>query len=239
MPRKNLLEPYHGKLSPEQIAEGMNAAIANARRLAEDARLLLASKRYSTAASLAILSIEEAGKVTVLRELALVRDDGELREAWRSFRTHTDKNVMWLLPQLLARGARKLDDFARITDPSSDHPQVLDAVKQLGFYTDCLGEAHWSIPADVVDENLARLLVEMSEVFAGKQEVRPREIELWIKHLQPVWKSNPAWIKGALKNWYAEMQAEGLAPPGPNELEGFIEAGIAEPEAPPNSPPGA
>jgi AbiV family abortive infection protein len=45
----------------------MNAAIANAQRLAEDAQLLLDAERFPSAASLAILALEEAGKVIILR----------------------------------------------------------------------------------------------------------------------------------------------------------------------------
>jgi len=50
----------------------MNAATRNARRLAADARLLLDAGRLPTAAALATLSIEETGKVSILREIAVV-----------------------------------------------------------------------------------------------------------------------------------------------------------------------
>ena len=50
----------------------------------------------------------------------------------------------------------KLDDFRSIFDDASDHPFLLDQLKQLGFYTDCLGQAHWAIPANSIDEKLAK-----------------------------------------------------------------------------------
>ena len=68
----SILPQYKGKLDPEQIAQGMNAARRNAQRLADDAKLLLSAKRYPTAASLAILSIEESGKVSILRGIAFI-----------------------------------------------------------------------------------------------------------------------------------------------------------------------
>ena len=71
---KGQLSQYNGRLTPPQIADGMNAAIRNARRLADDARTLLDLGSYPTAASLAVLSIEERGKVSILRHLAMVRD---------------------------------------------------------------------------------------------------------------------------------------------------------------------
>ena len=92
--------------------------------------------------------------MTVLRELALASDEKALADCWRSYRSHTKKNIMWLLPQLVAEGARKLDDFRSLFDENSDHPYILDLVKQIGFYTDCLGNAHWSIPEEVIDEGI-------------------------------------------------------------------------------------
>jgi ABC-type branched-subunit amino acid transport system substrate-binding protein len=53
---------YRGALSAAQIAAGMNAALRNARRLVKDARVLVETGAFPSAASLAILAIEEAGK---------------------------------------------------------------------------------------------------------------------------------------------------------------------------------
>lgn len=227
---KKKLDQYKGHLNAEQIAAGINAATRNANRLAEDARLLLEAKRFSRAASLAVLSIEESGKVTVLRSLALARDKKQVSDCWRNYRSHTKKNVMWMLPQLFAQGARKLDDFQALFNKEADHPYLLDQIKQIGFYTDCLGEAHWSIPEEVIDEDLASMLVQIAELFARDREITPLEIELWIKHLGPVLMTEVMCMKGALENWYAEMQQLGLASPGTNEMKDFIRRGIFESE---------
>lgn len=215
-------------MSAAQAAAGMNAAAKNARRLAEDAAMLLSARRYPTAASVAILSIEEAGKVSILRALALATSDADAAETWKDYRSHTRKNVAWLLPQLAAAGARKLDDLRPLFDETSDHSFVLDHMKQLGFYTDCLGRAHWAIPVDTIDEQLAKMLVRIAQLFARDHEYTEREVELWIEHVGPVWKRNPGWMKMALANWYAAMQEAGLAPEGPNEMENFIRHGIKE-----------
>ena len=225
MPKKKL-DQYKGSLDPTQIAKGINAAIRNAKQLAKDAELLLKAGRYSTAASLAVLSIEESGKVKILRALALAKDEKQLAKCWKEYRSHTKKNVMWLLPQLVAEGARKLDNFKGLFDKDSEHPYLLDQVKQIGFYTDCLGSAHWSIPEEVIDESLSKLLVQIADLFAKNREITPKEIELWIKHLGPVWMTSPAWMKKALENWYVEMQECGLVPKGKNEMEEFIRTGI-------------
>lgn len=225
---KKKLNAYQGSLSAAQIAEGMNAAERNARRLLEDAETMLLAGRFPTAGSLAILSIEEAGKVTILRALALSKSHPDLVEAWRNYRSHTQKNVAWILPELAASGARRLDDLRPLFDKTSDHPFVLDQLKQLGFYTDCLGKGHWAIPEEVVDEKLARMLVSIARIFAANRMHSVREVELWIEHIGPVWKRDAAWMKQALINWHAAMQRAGLAPEGPNEMEQFIREGLSK-----------
>ena len=226
---KTKLDQFKGRLTTKEITAGINAAIRNAARLYQDAVILLSEKRYPSAASVAILSIEESGKVSILREMALAKDDKAVIACWQAYRSHTKKNVTWLLPQLAARGARRLDDFAPLFDTNSDHPFLLDQIKQIGFYTDCLGKTHWSIPDEVIDQTLAKMLVEIAKIFAKHRETTIKEIELWIKHLGPVWMTNPGWMKKALTNWYAEMQQLGLAPEGENAMEEFIRHGVAKP----------
>ena len=167
---KKKLSQYRGPLRPAQIASGINAAKVNAKRLHEDAKILLKVKRYPSAASLAILSIEESGKVSILRSLSVARNEKDVKESWQQYRSHTKKNVAWLLPDLVAKGARKLDDLKSLFDENSDHPYILDQLKQLGFYTDCLGEAHWSIPDDIIDEQLSNMLVKISGLFIKNKE---------------------------------------------------------------------
>jgi HEPN superfamily AbiV-like protein len=133
---------------------------------------------------------------------------------------------MWVFIDLVAGGAKKLNDFAPIFDPG-----VLDHVKQLGFYTDCLGKAHWSLPAAVIDEGLAQALVRTATVLSSSAEtVTTREIELWMEHLGPVWNRPPSWRERALENWYEALQAEGLRPAGENEMSRFIRAGVTSPK---------
>lgn len=218
------LDAYRGKLFPAQIADGMNAAVANARLLLDDAKMLLERKRYPTATSLAILAIEEDGKTALLRYLALSTTEDDIRDAWKSYRSHTKKNIAWILPELARRGARKLDDLYVLVDNESDHPYLLDHIKQLGLYTDCLGKAHWSVPVDVIDESLARVIVTTAEVLVSSRAstYTAKEIELWIENVGPVWKKDILSMKRGVVKFYAAMQAHGLKPEGPNEMESFV-----------------
>jgi AbiV family abortive infection protein len=233
---KKRLDQYKGGLEPEQIAEGMNAAIKNAVRLAEDANLLLERERFPSAASLAILAIEEAGKVPILRMLALSKDDKEIAKCWREYRSHTKKNVAWLLPQLVSEGARCLEDFRPLYAEDAEHPFLLDQVKQISFYTDCLGEAHWSIPHDVIDESIARMLVQFARIFSKRsRDVTPKEIELWVKHMEPVWRRDIDGMKRAVMDWHEDMRELGLASYDYSEVEDFIygagEGGFPKPSS--------
>ena len=211
---KRRLDSYKGKLNPNQIAEGINVAILNAQRLAEDAQILLDACRYPTAASMAILSIEESGKTSILRQLALAETDEEASRIWKGYRSHTKKNVLWLMPQLMMKGARQLDDFRPLFEPVAEHPYILDQVKQISFYTDCLGEAHWSKPTEVVDKELATMLTQIAKIFVAKNEVTTKEIELWIKHIGRTKNGTLKEQKESLLHWYAEMQESELAPKG-------------------------
>ncbi|WLI89602.1 AbiV family abortive infection protein [Massilia sp. R2A-15] len=223
------LQAYRGALSATEIAAGINAANANALRLVEDAEVLLNSGRVPSAASLASLSIEEAGKVSILRQLSTATSKDEVAAAWKSYRSHTHKNALWILPDLAASGARKLDDLRPLFEKDAEHPFVLDQIKQLGFYTDCLGNQHWSIPLEVIDEELARNLIQTAKTLVGKRETTVQEIELWVQFVGAAPRDDLSESQNALVNWYAAMQAAGLRPKGANEMERFINIGVLFP----------
>lgn len=207
---KAKLRQYKGELSAEQIAHGINVARRNSRRLADDAKLLLDAGRYPTAASVAVLSIEEQGKVTILRGLAFSPNEQVRLREWKDFRLHRSKNTMWILPELVAKGARNLDSLRLAADPTSEHTALLEHLKQLGFYTDCLGDANWSDPENVIDENLARSLVGIADLLATSEMVTVKEIALWIEHMRPAYGAPLELMKTALLNWYAAMCENGL-----------------------------
>jgi AbiV family abortive infection protein len=220
---KKKLDVYQGKLTAAQIAKGMNAAAENAQRLVGDATVLLDARRFPTAASLAILSIAEAGKISILRSLALARTNDEVLDSWRDYRSHTRKNVAWILPQLVAAGASNLEDFRPLFEQNSDHPYILDQVKQIGLYTDCLGKANWSSPDTAIDETLARTLVNIARILSKDSQHTEKEVQLWVEHLGPVWKKDLTLMNRALVTWYAAMQQCGLVQAGTNEMEQWIQ----------------
>ena len=219
---KTKLPKYNGELSASQIAHGMNVAQRNARRLADDAKLLLDAGRYPTATSIAALSIEESGKTSVLRALARSPSEEVRHREWKAYRSHRSKNRQWIVPNLAAKGARDLDSLRLVYDPSSEHPALLDQVKQSGLYTDYLGDSHWSEPEKAVDENLASSLVGTADLLAKSKIVTVKEIELWVEHMRPVYGEPLEGQKTALLNWFAAMRENGLWEDGAIPVETFV-----------------
>jgi len=222
MPREKI-QQYKGRLSAAEVSLGINCARKNAQRVVGDADVLLGLGRYPSALALAVLAIEEAGKIPILRSLALARSDEEAKTDWRDYRKHTSKHRVWHSLEYAMKGARNLNDFARLFASDVERPAILDQLKQLAFYTDLLDKRlSWSMPTDVIGKDLATITVQSAKILAKGEEVTQREIELWMQHLGSVWKqSNEAMEKG-LADWYAALQAEGLKATGENEMRQFI-----------------
>lgn len=213
---------WKNTLNPAQIADGMNAANNNAQRLAEDAEILFNLNRFPSALSLSILSIEEAGKISILRELALAQNGDQVKDAWKAYRSHTKKNVMWLFPHLVSSGANKLEEFKSLFGEKAEHPLLLDNLKQIGFYTDCLGKANWSIPEQVVDRENTENILKIAKLMCKDSSYSTKEIELWVKHIKPVWKGSMDSMKMALNNWFDEMVKENLISEGQYSFKDFV-----------------
>jgi AbiV family abortive infection protein len=211
------LKQFRSFMTTDQVAAGMTCAKQNAKRLAKDAQLLFDAERYPSALSLAVLSLEESGKLIILREMATAKTEQEILELWKRYRRHTAKHTLTLMPERIAKGARRATEFKEcVDDTAQDEKETYDALKQLGFYTDCLGKAHWSIPAEVIDPNLAEMFVRFAATTSSQErETTPREIELWVMHMQA------GLTRPNLINWAKAMVAEGIQP------EGYVE-GLAD-----------
>ena len=216
------LPQLRSPLTSAQIAEGMGLALQNAARLAEDADSLLKAGRVPSAVALAILSIEESGKVSILRQMAIAEDEKEWLQLWKAYRSHTKKNTLWIFGELVQKGARSLDELRPLVDPESDHPDILDQMKQLCTYTDCFTKAKWSSPEEVDVGALAPYLVKMAQILGRPKAVTTEEIELWRKHLLPVKGAPMEAQKQAVSAWFHEMKLHGLSEASPEEVEDFL-----------------
>ena len=219
MPPK--ITQYKGPLTSSQAAEGIALARANAARLIADAELLLQNDRHASASALAILAIEELGKVQVIKIIALHSDGAELKQAWKDYRSHRAKNVQWILPKLAGEGARTMMQLRAAADPNGDHTAMLDTVKQLSFYTDCFNDApRWSEPTDAVDPQFAKAIIATARMLRHERETTIREIELWTKIVGPHY--NKPTMVDALLEFQQQVFSEGLSAISVEAMEAFI-----------------
>jgi AbiV family abortive infection protein len=203
---------YKNKLDAKSAAEGIQFAKENAKTLLNDAELLFENDRFERSVSLAILSIEESGKPSIIRSILLTDDGKELKKEWGNYRKHTAKNLSWIFPELASKGARNLEEFRPLFDSESDHGQVLDNLKQLSFYTDIFSSKKWSIPKDVIHKELAAMILLSAKVLSNQDEGIDCEegLKLWIKHMKPVWKKEMSLMKKALIQCYKEAAELGI-----------------------------
>lgn len=220
---------YRGLLTFEQIADGMTRALQNAQRLVDDAQILFDQGRVPSAVALAILSIEESGKVPILRQMALAGDERECKRLWKSYRSHTDKNVWWIIGELVRSGARTLDDLFPIVDPSAEHPGMLDELKQLCIYTDCFSNVKWSSPDEVEIQQLVPYLLMIARLFARPEPVSADSIEAYFRHMYPVKGGSLAAQREATRSWLRELVDRGLSDASPDEITAFLPAFGSDP----------
>ena len=221
------LKKYVGPLNAEKIADGINTAFRNAKRLLHSAQFLFEAKDYASAISLAILAIEESGKASHLRSLALANDEKSIKECWKDYRTHTKKNVAFGLVTVLHQSIICLEDLRPLFMPDNAIPYQLDDLKQLGFYTDCLGDdCHWHTPVSHYTEEDASVVLKTAAVCCHQDKiVTVREIELWKECLSPVWKKTMAEMKQGLILWRKRMREEHLIPED-DRFEDFVTSGV-------------
>lgn len=220
MTASGLLQQYRGAVDADSISKGINLCQRNARRLADDAKLLIASNRFPSAAALAILSIEESGKPYILKSIAITTNEKDLKDRWKEFRSHTVKNRHWILHDLVRSGAKVLDDFRKIVE-GGEHAFVLDSVKQISIYTDCLGSGgNWSDPDNVIDKELAQGLVDTADLLSRRKDVSVREIELWIEIVRPH-NGTPEMARAVIE-YQTVIHAEGLSDVRPEALADFM-----------------
>lgn len=90
---------------------------------------------------------------------------------------------------------------------------MYEALKQGGIYTDLLKDGTWISPKTEISEALSGQILKTAKLFAGENSIAMTtfpELELWIKHLKPVWKKELKLMKEALANCYREAEQLGV-----------------------------
>ena len=152
--------------------------------------------------------------------MSIVPGQDGLNAGWKDYRRHTSKNPHWIVGQLIASGARQLRDFRPAVE-GGEHADILDALKQTAFYSDCYGDdAHWSEPEEAISPDLASSLIKQARVVLPVREVSGREIELWVEYVGPHY-AKPT-MGAAVVDWYAALRSEGLTDIDPDSVARFM-----------------
>lgn len=194
MQEKSKPDPYRGTLNPFQIAEGIRSVKNNGARLFKDAELLYEQKRFPSASSLAILTIEEFGKIPILRRMALANSPNQWQACWRDFSNHLAKSLSWMIPFLIRSDEKSTEDQYRLFKESRD-PELLNSLKQLGFYVGCYGKAHWALPDKVMEQENADVAMRSARIVCMASQPSmydsPSALREWSVHLAGCYSSDP------------------------------------------------
>ena len=210
---------FVGPLSVDDVLQGMRLAIENAALLLSDARRLHDAGRFSTAVALAILSIEESGKIAVLRGMTTDSTD-ELKRLWKCFRSHRKKNFLWNAPILAEKGARTLAEIREVIQSEQDHTEALDYIKQGALYVD-RQEHGWSTPQIVMDSVFSEGIISIAALLLPKLP-KKRDLELWKEHVPVGRVDSHEEMKMGLLGWHSAMRAEGLIQDGDTGMIDFL-----------------
>lgn len=139
------------------------AAARNARRLLDDAELLLKRGRSPSAYSLAVLAFEEAGKAWMCVIAMMVPDDARPEWPYGELITrHVDKlmaaHVMAHMLASASSGQDMIASLAGIGENLEELAREHNQAKQRGLYADLLDSTVWE-PASITKDDARRMLV--------------------------------------------------------------------------------
>jgi AbiV family abortive infection protein len=211
---KDFLSRFEGKpLDKKQIAKAMHLCYINAKDLFDEAKLLKENGRNARAISLAILALEEFGKIPIICDTIIYQadDTNAWRKFWRAFRSHRTKQIV-----CSTYGNRLLHMIGKgyeVEFPLGIEPMI-DKFKQLGFYVSFF-EDQFILPKDFADDNsewLDWLLAVADERIASFEplhsslESSERFLNRGIDFLKAMKSAkSPDELKGAIKS-YLEMR---------------------------------
>ena len=142
----------------EQALEGLRLSLANAEALLDDAKTLLANGRPTRAVALAVLAMEELGKLPRYASVDRYEREGRMKEWWAWYRDHGEKITMHGWADLHGRSP---DEVARsiVELENGSVAASLHQLKMRALYTDFDGNRFFS-PMELRDsEELARSLI--------------------------------------------------------------------------------
>lgn len=204
LPLKN---QYKNCITIEDARHGIVTTLNNAKELLEDATLLLNNERHPRAVALAILAIEEYGKIEKIKNLLI---SGQfVSKSWKEVRSHTSKNFMWQFPIIKALGINDEATIRKLTSPTSDSAKFLDQLKQICFYTEAVhldksSKCIWWQPSVITDKEVAEFYLDLANTIVLDDGIQWTEKSLNIFVNHHFYENGEIFIKNQL-NYYKEL----------------------------------
>lgn len=168
---------------------------ANAARLARDAKLLLESGRFPSAAMMAVMALEEISRVFHPIEILTAGSDRQRQQAWKTFR-----GIWHAFPwAVFARDERLMSD--------AELDAMLSFIRMLGRRSECIEPGIWIDPGELITAALAASIVTIAESFCAKP-ISLGSVEVWME----LAKSLPANIstRASMRKFQAALESKGL-----------------------------
>ena len=187
--------PYKGALSSEAASQGIKVVQANAARLARDAKLLLESQRYASAAMVAVMALEEISRVAYPVEILTAGNGRRLADSWYRFRKG-EHLFPWAI---LAHQERLLDD--------SELNAMLSFVKKLGLKAECIEPGLWIDPGELVSAEFAASVVGIAQSLCTGP-ISQESVDVWVQLVGSLPKN--ASTKVIMKKFQSALESKGL-----------------------------
>jgi AbiV family abortive infection protein len=211
--QKSKPEPYRGPLTPQTAAIGIKAAKENAKRLLDDAQLLLDERRFPSACALAALSIEEVCKPALIRKLLIAESPEQVRKGWQLFASHHDKAAPWLVPSVIASQPETYEDFVEHFMRTRD-PILLDSLKQLSIYLGCYGACHWAAPIEVIEREQTDAVISSARILILSSQLSELDsaagLVLWQTHMEGCFSVGYVTANNMIVQFFPKAHSEGL-----------------------------
>lgn len=165
---RSVMPRYEGRLTQEQVAEGVRLAQENAARLLNATRLLLHSGYPPIAMALSVLAIEEHGKIAILQDIGNTTNADEIKDLWFQYHNHISKTTAFTECFAKMKGIVGEQEISEFCENNSDVLPLVDLMKQVGLYTDCSHNCHWHDPKKLGYIIASAIFSSAEEAIIGK-----------------------------------------------------------------------
>ncbi len=166
---------------------------------------MLKHDRFPSATSLAIIGVEELGKMAILLNLTLAKNEEIKKKLADAFTSHKKKTTACLSPY-----------FSRISQSFPINiANGLNESKKVGFYID-YKDGQWLKPSEAFDKETAEKFINIIKLLLSMSDYPPEHFNLWKKHLCSSEMDCETNKRKGLENLFEEAHKLGLPPEGTN-----------------------